>query len=223
MTMDIAADPAELAELAEPAAPAELAPDAEDETPDEVGRVDQADPAMSDAAMLKAAASEAAVPDVEPGRQPEPADDEAASVAAGSTDAETEADTPQESAESVDSARPEPTRSTPPTKPTAVPTPRPEAEADGEQERGKVKKGRKAVRAAKSAVGTKALVVWKDGKVQYADENVLVVDLDEAASPDLDVHEVVDRLAELREAAETPGRADAVTALAEIIQDKALN
>jgi hypothetical protein len=39
----------------------------------------------------------------------------------------------------------------------------------------------------------------------------------------VDVHEVVDRLAELRDAADSPGRTDAVTALAEIIQDKALN
>jgi hypothetical protein len=117
-----------------------------------------------------------------------------------------------------------------PTLPTAavvlVPPPRPEAEADGDPERdperGKVKKARKTVRA-KSVGGTKALVVWREGRVQYADDSVLVVDLDEAASADLDVHEVVDRLAELREAADSPGRADAVTALAEIIQDKALN
>jgi hypothetical protein len=63
----------------------------------------------------------------------------------------------------------------------ALPEPRPAVEPDGEQERGKAKKARKAVRA-KSVGGTKALVVWREGRVQYADDNVLVVDLDEAAS-----------------------------------------
>jgi hypothetical protein len=94
----------------------------------------------------------------------------------------------------------------------------PEPEAD----RGKAKRARKAVRG-KSAGGTKTLVVWREGRVHYADEGVLVVDLDEAASPDSDVHDVVDRLTELREALDSPGRADAVAALAEIIQDKALS
>jgi hypothetical protein len=75
----------------------------------------------------------------------------------------------------------------------------------------------------KSAGGTKTLVVWREGRVHYADDGVLVVDLDEAASPDTDMHDVVDRLAELREALDSPGRADAVAALAEIIQDKALS
>jgi hypothetical protein len=94
----------------------------------------------------------------------------------------------------------------------------PEPEAD----RGKAKRARKAVRG-KSAGGTKTLVVWREGRVHYADDGVLVVDLDEAASPDTDMHDVVDRLAELREALDSPGRADAVAALAEIIQDKALS
>jgi hypothetical protein len=97
-------------------------------------------------------------------------------------------------------------------------TPEPEAET----ERGKTRKARKAVRG-KSAGGTKALVVWREGRVQYADDAVLVVDLDEAASPDTDVHDVVDRMTELREALDSPGRTDAVAALAEIIQDKALS
>src|ERR1051326_9054148 len=104
----------------------------------------------------------------------------------------------------------------------AVPEPRPAPEADGETERGKTKKPRRAVRT-KSAGGTKALVVWREGRLHYADENVLVIDLDEAASPDVDVHDVVDRLAELREAAESAGRAEAVAALGEIIQEKALS
>lgn len=103
----------------------------------------------------------------------------------------------------------------------AVPEQRPAAEAEPDPERGRSKR-RKAMRN-KSAGGTKALVVWREGKVQYADESVLVVDLDEAAAADTDVHDVVDRLTELREALDSPGRADAVALLAEIIQEKALN
>jgi hypothetical protein len=56
-----------------------------------------------------------------------------------------------------------------------------------------------------------------------ADDSVLVIDLDEASSADLDVHDLVDRLTELREAVESAGRTEAVAALVEIIQDKALN
>ena len=120
---------------------------------------------------------------------------------------------------------PEPPGTTTP-EPTAtealVPEPRPAAEADGETDRGKAKKPRRAVRA-KTAGGTKALVVWREGRLHYADENVLVIDLDEAASPDVDVHDVVDRLAELRDATESAGRAETVAALGEIIQEKALS
>jgi len=107
----------------------------------------------------------------------------------------------------------------------SVPEPRPavEAESEVEPERSKSsKKQRRAVRA-KSAGGTKALVVWREGRLHYADESVLVIDLDEAASPDVDVHDVVDRLAELRDAVESAGRAEAVSALGEIIQEKALS
>ena len=108
-----------------------------------------------------------------------------------------------------------------PAQASAEPAPEaPEPEAD--TERGKTRKARKAVRG-KSAGGTKTLVVWREGRVQYADDGVLVVDLDEAASPDTDVHDVVDRMTELREALDSPGRTDAVAALAEIIQDKALS
>ena len=104
-----------------------------------------------------------------------------------------------------------------------MPEPRPAADTDGDAERGKsTKKTRRAVRA-KSAGGTKALVVWREGRLHYADENVLVIDLDEAASADVDVHDVVDRLTELRDAVESPGRADTVAALGEIIQEKALS
>ncbi len=104
----------------------------------------------------------------------------------------------------------------------AVPEPRPTPESDGETDRGKSKKPRKAVRA-KSAGGTKSLVVWREGRLHYSDDSVLVVDLDEAASPDTDVHDVVDRLTELRDAVESTGRTETVAALAEIIQEKALN
>ena len=103
-----------------------------------------------------------------------------------------------------------------------MPEPRPAAEAEPDAERGKSKRPRKAVRS-KSAGGTKSLVVWREGKVQYADDSVLVIDLDEVAAADVDVHDVVDRLAELREALDSPGRAEAVTVLAEIIQEKALS
>lgn len=75
----------------------------------------------------------------------------------------------------------------------------------------------------KAAGGTKTLVVLKEGRVQYADADaVVVVDLDDAASPDTDVHDVLDRLTELREAAESPAKADAVRALTDLIQEKAL-
>jgi hypothetical protein len=107
-----------------------------------------------------------------------------------------------------------------------VPEPRASADPDPEAERGgKSKRPRKAaaVRGGRTAGGTKALVVWHQGRVHYADDSVLVIDLDEAASPDMDVHDIVDRLAELREAADSPGRTEAVTALVEIIQEKALN
>lgn len=77
--------------------------------------------------------------------------------------------------------------------------------------------------APRKAAGTKTLVVLKEGRVQYADaETVLVVDLDEASSPDTDVHDVLDRLTELRDAVDSPGKADAVKALTELIQEKAL-
>ena len=75
----------------------------------------------------------------------------------------------------------------------------------------------------KAAGGTKTLVVLKDGRVQYADADaVVVVDLDEAASPDTDVHDVLDRLTELRDATESPAKADAVRSLTDLIQEKAL-
>jgi hypothetical protein len=64
--------------------------------------------------------------------------------------------------------------------------------------------------------------VFRDGKVHYADDTVVVLDLDDAAHPDTDVHDVVDKLSELRDAVESPGRAEAVSLVAELIQTKAL-
>jgi outer membrane biosynthesis protein TonB len=87
----------------------------------------------------------------------------------------------------------------------------------------KAKKRKSAPRAAKPAAGSKALVVLRDGKVHYADESVVVLDLDEAAHPDTDVHDVVDKLSELRDAAESAGRTEAVSLVADLIQAKALS
>lgn len=149
----------------------------------------------------------------------------AATAEADATEAET-----AEAGEAAEAAAPEasaPQASTPKSSApeVSVPEPRPAAEADGDAERGKsAKKPRRAVRTkAASAGGTKALVVWREGRLHYADENVLVIDLDEAASPDVDMHDVVDRLAELRDAVESTGRAETVAALGEIIQEKALS
>ena len=86
----------------------------------------------------------------------------------------------------------------------------------------KAKKRKTAPRAAKSAAGTKALVVFREGRLHYADESVVVLDLDEAAHPDTDVHDVVDKLSELRDAAESTGRTEAITLVADLIQAKAL-
>ncbi|HEX4788783.1 MAG TPA: hypothetical protein VH372_10005 [Actinospica sp.] len=83
-------------------------------------------------------------------------------------------------------------------------------------------KKRKSAPKSKSVAGTKSLVVLREGKVHYADEAVVVLDLDDAAHPDTDVHDVVDKLSELREAAESSGRAEAVALVAELIQAKAL-
>jgi hypothetical protein len=102
----------------------------------------------------------------------------------------------------------------------AAELPQPRA-ADGESTGGKGKK-RKAAPKSKAAAATKSLVVFREGKVHYADESVVVLDLDEAAHPDTDVHDVVDKLSELRDAVESPGRTEAVALVAELIQTKAL-
>lgn len=95
------------------------------------------------------------------------------------------------------------------------------ATAATESGSGKSAKKRKAAPKSKSA-GMKSLVVLRDGKVHYADETVVVLDLDDAAHPDTDVHDVVDKLTELRDAVESPGRTEAVSLVAELIQTKAL-
>lgn len=100
-----------------------------------------------------------------------------------------------------------------------VPQPR---SAESESSSGKGKK-RKAAPKSKSAAGTKSLVVFRDGKVHYSDETVVVLDLDEAAHADTDVHDVVDKLSELRDAIESVGRTEAVSLVAELIQAKALS
>jgi hypothetical protein len=113
---------------------------------------------------------------------------------------------PEQSAEEV----PQP-RSAEPETPAAAP----------ESGAGKAKKRKTAPKSAKAA-GTKSLVVFREGKVHYADETVVVLDLDDAAHPDTDVHDVVDKLSELRDAIESPGRAEAVSLVADLIQAKAL-
>jgi hypothetical protein len=98
--------------------------------------------------------------------------------------------------------------------------PEPAAAAASEGNSAKAKK-RKVAPKAKTA-GTKSLVVFREGKVHYADETVVVLDLDDAAHPDTDVHDVVDKLSELRDAIESSGRSEAVSLVAELIQAKAL-
>ena len=105
-----------------------------------------------------------------------------------------------------------------------VPQPRsaePEPAAAAEANSGKAAKKRKVAPKVKAAA-TKSLVVFREGKVHYADETVVVLDLDDAAHPDTDVHDVVDKLSELRDAIESPGRSEAVSLVAELIQAKAL-
>ncbi|HTJ66641.1 MAG TPA: hypothetical protein VL551_03850 [Actinospica sp.] len=104
---------------------------------------------------------------------------------------------------------------------SAEPDPEP-APAAQEAGGGKAAKKRKTAPKSKTAAGTKSLVVFREGKVHYADESVVVLDLDDAANPDTDVHDVVDKLSELRDAVESPGRAEAVTLIGELIQAKAL-
>lgn len=96
-------------------------------------------------------------------------------------------------------------------------------EKDEKDEKKTAAKPKRKSAPRKAAGGTKTLVVLKDGRVQYADADaVVVVDLDEAASPDTDVHDVLDRLTELRDATESPAKADAVRSLTDLIQEKAL-
>ena len=121
-------------------------------------------------------------------------------------------------AESAPEAAAEPAAEVVPQPRSAEPEP---VAAAAEPNSGKGGKKRKAAPKAKAA-GTKSLVVFREGKVHYADETVVVLDLDEAAHPDTDVHDVVDKLSELRDATESQGRSEAVSLVAELIQSKAL-
>ena len=127
-------------------------------------------------------------------------------------------------AESIKSAESAPEPATTEQSTDEVPQPRtaePEP-ATAEANSSKGGKKRKAAPKPKSAAGTKSLVVFREGKVHYADETVVVLDLDDAAHPDTDVHDVVDKLSELRDAIESSGRSEAVSLVAELIQAKAL-
>jgi hypothetical protein len=139
--------------------------------------------------------------------------------------ADQSAEQPADSAPDQDADSSESANQSPDQPADGVPQPRsaePEpASAAESNASGKAKK-RKAAPKAKTAAGTKSLVVFREGKVHYADETVVVLDLDDAAHPDTDVHDVVDKLSELRDALESPGRTEAVTLVAELIQSKAL-
>ncbi|HET9167868.1 MAG TPA: hypothetical protein VFN97_00485 [Actinospica sp.] len=135
---------------------------------------------------------------------PETAAQDAVAEPVAEPTAEAAAETPEAPEEAADSPAED------------VPAPR-----AAEPEPAKTKK-RKAAPKSKTAAGTKSLVVFREGKVHYADETVVVLDLDDAAHPDTDVHDVVDKLSELRDAVESPGRAEAVSLVAELIQTKAL-
>ncbi|HWG28295.1 hypothetical protein [Actinospica sp.] len=124
---------------------------------------------------------------------------------------------PEQPAEEV----PQPRSAEPEPQPEPEVEPEPAAAAAPESGAGKGGKKRKSTPKPKTAA-TKSLVVFREGKVHYADESVVVLDLDDAAHPETDVHDVVDKLSELRDAVESPGRAEAVTLIAELIQAKAL-
>lgn len=132
---------------------------------------------------------------------------------------------PESEAESEPEPDPEPTAGTTATAATAAATTAANAanaaNAATESGGGKAAKKRKAAPKSRTA-GTKSLVVLRDGRVHYADEAVVVLDLDDAAHPDTDVHDVVDKLTELRDAVDSPGRTEAVSLVGELIQAKAL-
>ena len=156
----------------------------------------------------------AAVEVLEPAEALEP-EAEISEPAVATPETEPEAESELE-AESEPAVEPEPEASAEP----EVPQPR-SVEPDPEPS-SKAKKRKSAPRSAKTATGTKSLVVFRDGKVHYADESVVVLDLDEAAHPDTDVHDVVDKLSELRDASDSAGRTEAITLVADLIQAKAL-
>ena len=140
------------------------------------------------------------------------------------SESDSDADADSDAGSETAAAEATPEQSAAAEKPSAEEIPQPrsaEPEPAAETNAGKGKK-RKAAPKAKSAAGTKSLVVFREGKVHYADETVVVLDLDDAAHPDTDVHDVVDKLSELRDAIDSPGRSEAVSLVAELIQSKAL-
>ena len=163
-------------------------------------------------------AEDGAQPDTPaPQEQPEPA-----AVTAAEPEADADADPAADATDPPDAPDAPASTASPatpatPTTPVDVPQQR---TAEPEAAPGKGKK-RKSAPKTKSA-GLKSLVVLRDGKVHYADDSIVVLDLDDAAHPDTDVHDVVDKLSELRDAAESPGRTEAVALVAELIQAKAL-
>ena len=142
--------------------------------------------------------------------------------AAGTAATEPEALEPEADAEPAQSATAAESEESAEPADASAPPEVPQPRAVEPEPASKAKKRKTAPRAAKSAAGTKALVVFREGRLHYADESVVVLDLDEAAHPDTDVHDVVDKLSELRDAAESTGRTEAITLVADLIQAKAL-
>jgi hypothetical protein len=132
-------------------------------------------------------------------------------------------DRPTQTAEEAEPGRePEPVAEVKEEKEEKEPRDEKDEREDKDEKRATAKPKRKSA-PRKAVGGSKTLVVLKDGRVQYADADaVVVVDLDEAAAPDTDVHDVLDRLTELRDAAESPAKAGAVRSLTDLIQEKAL-
>jgi hypothetical protein len=182
------------------------------------------DAMQNDSATMTSTTATATVEDPEnqaPDAQPTTPAPEATPDAAADQDADRPTD------EAADPAADQDTEQSAADRPTAEDVPQPrnaepaEPASFAESNAGKAKK-RKVAPKAKTVAGMKSLVVFREGKVHYADETVVVLDLDDAAHPDTDVHDVVDKLSELRDAIESPGRSEAVALVAELIQTKAL-
>ncbi|MBR7837669.1 hypothetical protein KDL01_30605 [Actinospica durhamensis] len=167
----------------------------------------------------------AAVEVLEPVEEVDPVDPEAeiSEPAVPVPEAEIEAETEAESEPAAEpAAEPDPEPESEPEASAEPEVPQPRSVEPDPEPSSKAKKRKSAPRSAKTATGTKALVVFRDGKVHYADESVVVLDLDEAAHPDTDVHDVVDKLSELRDTSDSAGRTEAIALVADLIQAKAL-